>query len=351
MKALKKKEKVIIVFEAGATHTGLESAKALARVAKEAGADAVKFQMINADRLMADHEVEFEYQYLCPAENGRLEFRPCKEPLYRILKRRELSREEWRALKKYCDHLSIPMFCTATFEDEIDFLVDELGVSSIKICSGDVDYLALIKYAAQKGVNIQLDTGGADLWEIERAVCVAEEAGCRDIVVHLCPTGYPAYLESINLHMIKTLKTMFPDYLIGFSDHSPGWEMDLAAVSLGTDLIEKTITLDKMTQSCEHAFSLEPDEAKEFVKNIRNLEIALGSSRRSLPLKWKEHQRIARRSPYAKRDLNEGEIIKQEYFEFRRPQTGLNYTEFSLVLGHPLRKSLKKGEVLKREHV
>ena len=344
-----KEGRVIIVFEAGATHTGLDSAKALARAAKEAGADAVKFQMLSADRLMADREVEFEYGYLCRTETGKEEIRTCREPLYQILKRRELSREEWRELKRYCDELGISMFCTATFKDEVDFLVDELGVPSIKICSGDIDYLDLIAYTARKGVNLQLDTGGAELWEVERAVRVAERAGCRDIVIHHCPTGYPAYLESINLRVITTLKRMFPDYLIGFSDHSPGWNMDIAAMALGVDLLEKNITLDKTTKSCEHALSLEPEEAKEFVRVIREVEVALGSSR---PTGIDARKvRIARRSPYAVRDLPAGTPIKREDFEFRRPQAGLNDYEFSLFLGKPLRKSISQGEPLTREHL
>jgi len=342
--------RVYIVFEAGATHTGLSSAKELARVAKEAGADAIKFQMLYADRLMADRRVLFEYGYL-ERVGKELGLKHFREPLYEILKRRELSREEWKALKLHCDEIGITMICTATFEDEIDFLVDKLGVPAIKICSGDVDYLHLIRYAAGKNVNLQLDTGGAEIWEIEKAVRAAEEVGCRNLVIHLCPTGYPARLESINLRMIATLKSLFPEYAVAFSDHSPGWEMDVAAVALGVDLLEKTITLDRTIRSCEHAFSLEPKEAKEFVRVIREVEKALGSSRRSFPAAWREKLKVARRSPYAKKDLSVGTILRREDFEFRRPQTGLTDEEFSFVLGKALRRELKKGEVLTHEHV
>ncbi len=338
---------VYIVFEAGATHTGLESAKQLASVAKEAGADAVKFQMLYADRLMADREVLFEYEYL--TKEGK--FERLREPLYDILKRRELSFDEWRDLKHYCDEIGLTMICTATFEDEVDFLVDELGVPAIKICSGDVDYLHLIAYTASKRVNLQLDTGGAELWEIERAVRVAEDRGCQNLVIHLCPTGYPACLESVNLRMISTLKKVFPDYAIAFSDHFPGWVMDVAAVALGADLVEKTITLDRTIRSCEHAFSLEPSEAREFVRVIREVDTALGKSRRVFPPDWHERLKIARRSPYATRDLKPGEVIRRTDFEFRRPQIGLKDEEFSLALGKSLRKGIKKGEALTREHI
>ncbi len=345
------KEGVYIVFEAGATHTGLESAKKLAQVAKECGADAVKFQMLYADRLIADKEILFEYGYLEKTSDSNYEIKYTKESLYKILKRRELTLDEWRELKKFCDEIKIPMICTATFEDEVDFLVDELNIPSIKICSSDINFLTFIRYCASKGINLQLDTGGADFWEIEKAVIEAERSGCQNIIIHLCPTGYPARLESINLNMIKTLKKMFPNYSIGFSDHSPGWEMDVAAVALGVDLLEKTITLDKTIKSCEHAFSLEPDEAKQFVKVIRDVEIALGSTRRTLSREFREKLKIGRRSPYALRDITAGHKIRREDFEFKRPGFGLTDQEFSLFVGKTLRKSIKKGEVLTDEYI
>ncbi len=342
---------VYIVFEAGATHWGLESAKRLTEVAKESGANAIKFQFIDADRLIADKSIMFEYEYLEIDENGRERFVPIKESLYDILKRRELKLEEWKDLKKYCDKIGITMFCTACYEDEVNFLVDELGIKSIKICSADLDQLDFIKYCASKGVNIQLDTGNGDLWEIERAIIEAESAGCNNIIIHLCPSGYPTRLESIHLRMITTLKTMFPNYSIAFSDHSPGWDMDIAAVALGADMIEKTITLDRTIKSCEHSFSLEPEQAKQFVKVIRDLEIALGSCRRIIPLDIKEKRKIARRSPYALRDLKAGEIIRKEDFEFKRPAFGLTNEEFRLVLGKRLSVNLKKGDVLTFDYI
>ena len=350
-KEISQEKGVYIVFEAGPTHWGLESAKKLVKAAKEAKADAIKFQFINADRLMSDKNIMFEYKYLERDKNGREKFISIKEPLYDILKRRELNEEEWRGLKSYCDEIGIVMFCTACYEDEVDFLVDELGLKSIKINSSDINQLDFIKYCASKGINIQIDTGNADLWEIERAVIEAENAGCNNIIIHLCPSGYPTPLESIHLRMINTLKTMFPNYSIAFSDHSPGWDMDIAAVALGVDMVEKTITLDRTIKSCEHSFSLEPEQAKEFVKVIRDVEIALGSYRRVIPSHIKEKRKIGRRSPYTLRDLKAGEVIKKEDFEFKRPGFGLTNEEFRLFLGKKLKKDLKKGELLKYDHI
>jgi len=176
-----------IVLEAGPTHYGIESAKELASIAKEAGADSVKYQLLYADRLMADKGIMFTYNYLEISPAGNEKFVEFQEPLYDILKRRELSKEEWIELKSHCDNIGIHMFTTATYRDEVDFVVNDLKIDSIKINSADVTDLEFIEYCAGKGVNIQLDTGNADIWEIEKAVIVAEEAGCSNIftIVHL----------------------------------------------------------------------------------------------------------------------------------------------------------------------
>lgn len=340
-----------IVLEAGPTHTGIESAKHLALIAKEAGADAVKFQLLYADRLMADKTVLFSYKCLEKDKDGTQRFVDVEEPLYEILKRRELKPAEWKELKRYCDEIGITTFSTATYKDEVDFLVDELQVESIKVNSSDVNELEFIRYCAGKGVNIQLDTGNADLWEIERAVIACEESGCDNIIIHHCPSGYPARLESINLRMIPTLIRLFPSLAIAFSDHSPGWEMDIAAVALGAAMIEKTITLDRTTRSCEHSFSLESEDAKRFVKSIRELEVALGSPRRVIPSHIRDKRKIGRRSPYALRDMSIGELIGDRDFEFKRPGFGITCEEFNFFMGKKLMKNIKKGEALTYEHI
>jgi N,N'-diacetyllegionaminate synthase len=340
-----KKNGTFIVLEAGPTIYNLESAKKLVDLAKDACANAIKFQLLYPDRLMADKNIEFTYKALKKI-NGKEIFYDVNEPLYNILKRRELKKEEWIELKRYCDEKQIIMFSTATYKDEVDFLVDELKTNSIKINSSDINELEFIRYCASKGINIQLDTGNADLWEIERAVIEAENEGCKNIIIHLCPTGYPARIKSINLNMIKTLKKMFPNFSIAFSDHSPGWNMDIAAVALGVDMIEKTITLDRTIKSCEHSFSLELEDAKRFVKSIREVEIALGNSRRVIPKEIKEKRKISRRSPYALKELKKGDVIKKEYFEFKRPGFGITSDEFYYFIGKKILKDIKKNEAL-----
>lgn len=340
--------KVHIVLEAGPTHTGLKSAKDLVDIAVEAGADSIKFQQMDAERIMADKNILFEYTYLKKTSNG-LKYVPFKEPLYDILKRRKLTYNEWGELKRYCDKKDIHMFTTACYKDEVDFFVDKLKMDSIKVNSSDISQLDLIRHIARKGVNIQLDTGSSELWEIERAICCIEDEGNKNIIIHHCPSGYPAHLESIHLKMIHTLKTMFPNYLVAFSDHSAGWEMDIAAVSLGAGMIEKTITKDRFIKSCEHSFSIEKEEIKIFVKAIRNLEIALGEKRRTIAPEVREKRVVTRRSPYAIRRIEKGEIIKAKDFEFKRPGKGVSEDEFKILLGRKTLKVILKNEFLTNE--
>jgi N,N'-diacetyllegionaminate synthase len=234
-------------------------------------------------------------------------------------------------------------------------LLDELKIGSLKLASADINNLPFIKYCARKcaehNANFQMDTGNADIWEIERAVITAEEMGCENIVIHHCPSGYPARLQSINLNTIKTLKLLFPQYAIAFSDHTEGWDMDIAAIAIGADLVEKTITLDRTIRSCEHSFSLNPDMAASFMTAIKNIDIALGSTRRVIPFTEKQKRRTARRSPYLKQNMKAGEIITEDKFELRRPEAGISMIEFESVIGKKLKTDISKDQPLQAEHV
>jgi sialic acid synthase SpsE len=339
----REEERVFIVFEAGPTHDGLDTAKGLIDVAADAKADAIKFQMLDTERLMGQKDVEFSYKILIDKEEAIYEEK--RESLYEILKRRELKREEWIELKNYADEKGIMFFCTAVFPDEVDFLVDELGVQSIKMASSDIDHFPLLEYVSKKDVNIQLDTGSGNLWEIERAVRLVERHN-RNIIIHHCPSGYPARTESINLAMIPTLKMVFPDYLIAFSDHTPGWDMDMAAIAYGVRLVEKTITFDRTTPSVEHCFSLEPDESKRFVKSVRELEKAIGSSSRTIPEAVLEERRKGRRSIFTKRPLFRGEKITIEDMDFRRPGYGISPSYTDILLGKRVSKDIPADKMI-----
>ena len=144
---------------------------------------------------------------------------------------------------------------------------------------------------------------------------------------------------------------MFPNYGIAFSDHSPGWDMDIAAVALGADMVEKTITLDRTTKSCEHSFSLEPADAKRFVDSIRKVEMAMGNTRRTIPTTVKASRKKARRSPYAMKPLRAGEVIRREDFEFKRPGFGITSEEFDYFIGKTVSKPIKEGGIITYDHI
>lgn len=332
-----------ITFEAGATHEGVESAKTLIRLAAEAGADAVKFQIFDPDKLVADKKLEFTYDILVDKQTG--ETKTITEPLYDILCRRYLTSEQWNEVKRFSDSLGLAFFATVGFEEDIELLT-KLKCDSIKIASADVDHWPLIRMAARTGMCIQLDTGNASLGEVEQAVEICNLEGNQNIIIHNCPSGYPARLESINLKMITTLKQMFPCYPIAYSDHTPGWDMDVAAVALGANLLEKTITTDRTIKSTEHIFSLEPEEMKAFVQTIREVEIAMGNPRRVLSLEEKQARRNVRRSTFIKQKMKKGDRIGLEQVDFRRPGFGISPKRFESMVGMRLVRDLSPGHQL-----
>ena len=331
-----------ITFEVGPTHNGLASAKRLVKLAADARADAVKFQIIDADRLVSDRRMMRDYEVLVDKETGGTEI--VTEPLYDILRRRMLEVSQWRELKAYCDELELAFFATVGFEDELDFLT-ELGCHSVKIASADVNHWPLIRAAARTGMCLQLDTGNATIGEIEAAVEVIREEGNEDIIIHQCPSGYPARLESINLNIIPTLKRMFP-YPIAYSDHTPGHIMDVAALAMGADLLEKTITEDRTTRSIEHIFSLEPHEMSGFVDLIREVEIAMGKPRRILYPAEYERRKSARRSLHVKDAVRAGQSLREVSVEFRRPGYGISPDQYESLLEATFRSDLPPGHTV-----
>jgi len=331
-----------ITYEAGATHNGLESAKRLVKLAFEAGADAVKFQVIDPDRLVADKGALFSYEVLVDREKELVE--KIEEPLYEILRRRYLTAEEWKELKDYSDSLGLLFFATVCFEEDIHML-NELHCDSIKIASSDINHYPLIQLAAKTGMCIQIDTGNATIGEVEMAVDTIRAEGNERIIIHHCPSGYPARLESIHLNMIKTLKQMFP-YPVAFSDHTPGWEMDVAALALGANLLEKTITEDRTTRSVEHIFSLEPKDMRKFIKVIRDVEIALGQSRRIFEGESLEVKKKNRRSIFLKSSVCKGQRLKDVEIDFRRPGYGLEPSMYENLQDLEFKRDLPAGHML-----
>jgi N,N'-diacetyllegionaminate synthase len=333
-------EPVFIVFEAGPTHSGFESARRLIEVAADSGADAIKFQILDTDRLIGGKDVEITYKVL-----GAAGPEDVTEPLQTILRRRELPRAEWAELKRYADKLAITFFATVDY-DETLALVAELGCHAVKVASGDLNHHPWLEQVARSGIPVMVDTGSSTLGEVERAVDIVTGAGNERIIIHHCPSGYPARLESINLRIITTLRQMF-EFPIAFSDHTPGWDMDVAAVTLGASMVEKTLTLDRRTRSTEHIMSLEPGEAAAFVRAIRDVEVALGRPRRLMSAEEARGKLKARRSLFAARPLRRGDQLTEDAVDWRRPGTGIVPAEAPYAIGRRLARDVPAGTMIR----
>ncbi len=282
-----------IAFEAGATHSSVDEAIELTELAASAGADAIKFQIIlDPDSLFA------------PGHNPTITYFDTIEGLevtklqLEVIKPRCLKKKEWEEVRKCARECGISFYATGVSDNDIYFMAD-IGVDAIKVAAADVNHFPLLNDIAATGLPVLIDTGRHTLGEVEKAVHFLQEHTdvWRITVVH-CPSGYPARVDGINLNVIRTLHLMFPDLDIGFSDHSPGWEMDVAATALGVDYIEKTITLNRDQPGPEHCMSLEPIEMDNFVQLIREVDRALGSTTRILSPAEKEARKAIRRGKY-----------------------------------------------------
>lgn len=331
-------EPVFIVFEAGPTHTGADAARRLIDVAAEAGADAIKFQILDTDRLIGDKDLEITYKTLRPG--GGVE--DVTERLDTILQRRALPLAEWAALKRHADKAGITFFATVDYPETLAF-VAELGCHAVKVASGDLNHLPWLEQVARSGLPVMIDTGASTIGEVERAVEVLLAAGNDRIIIHQCPSGYPAHLESINLRIITTLRQLFAELPIAFSDHTPGWDMDVAAIALGANMVEKTLTLDRHTRSAEHIMSLEPPDAGAFVRAIRDVEVALGRPRRVMTDKEAQGKLLARRSLHLTRAVRRGERLTEDLVDWRRPGTGIRPAELGYALGRAFGRDLPGG--------
>lgn len=339
------KNKVYITFEIGPTHNGLASCKRFCNLAASSGADAIKLQIINADKLVSDKKLMFEYKILSKFDK----LKKKKESLYKILKRRELSYFEIQKIKKYCDKLKLDFFATVSFPEDIFFL-KKIGCKSIKIASADLNYEDLLIQAAKSKMLIQLDTGMASLIEISKAIRLIKKYKNNKILIHQCPSGYPAGIKSIDLNMIKSIKKKFR-LPVGFSDHSPGYDMDIAAVALGVNLIEKTVTFNRYTPSVEHVMSIDAKDMSIFVKKINETKIALGRSDRKLQKEQIQKRDSIRRSAFYNGNFERGKKIELENIVFRRPALkGIKPEKIHKIINRRLKKNVKLYQKIELKH-
>lgn len=332
------KDKIFIIAEAGVNHNGsLELAKKLADAAKEAGADAVKFQTFKTENLTTEKAELTAYQ---ERNIGK------KESQFELLKKLELSYEDFIKVKEYCDQIGIIFFSTAHTEDALDFL-DPL-VPFFKVGSGDLNNLPFLEKTAKKQKPIILSTGMSSLEEVEEAVKTIREINDKELILLHCVTNYPCPLEEVNLKAMIVLKERF-NLPVGYSDHTLGITVPIAAVAMEAKVIEKHFTVDKDLPGPDHKLSLSPAELKEMVEAIRAVEIALGSGVKTMSESEKKIKEVIRKSIIAKTDIPEGTVIKEDMLIIKRPGTGIEPKHLKEIIGKKAKTDIKKDELISWE--
>lgn len=328
---------VFIIAEAGVNHNGsLELAKKLIDVAADAGADAVKFQTFQADRLVSLNAPKAAYQLNNTSET---------ETQYDMLKKLELTKEMHIELIAYCKMKNI-MFLSTPFDIDSVYELTKLGISIIKIPSGEITNLPYLREVAKQKKKVILSTGMSELQEVKEAVEVLKENGADDIMVMHCNTQYPTPMEDVNLMAMVSMKEKL-GLPTGYSDHTQGIEVPIAAAALGAAVIEKHFTLDKEMEGPDHKASLNPQELKQMVLSIRNIERALGSDRKLVTESEKENRDIVRKSIVAACKIEQGEYFTEQNITTKRPGTGISPMKWDEIIGKTVTRSYEADEMIR----
>jgi len=333
---------VFIIAEAGVNHNGdLSMALRLCDAAHAAGADAVKFQTFRAQDLVVPGAPTAQYQ---AAQTGELD-------QFTLLQRLELSEAQHRHIKTHCDTIGIEFFSTPFSLDAVEFLV-ELGVRRLKLSSGELTHRALVEYAAAKSLPLLMSTGMATMNEIIEALgwIQAARGHLQDVVVLHCTSSYPATDEALNLRAMRHMaeKLGLP---IGYSDHSVGIEAPLAAVAMGSTVIEKHLTLDRTLLGPDHSASLEPDEFLRMVQGIRRISAMLGDGIKAPRAEELDTARIARRSIVTTQAVCSGTLLTVDMLTCRRPASGIAPRDLLRLVGRRVLQDLATGDPLQWDHV
>lgn len=328
----------LIIAEAGVNHNGeLDLALRLVDIAADAGADLVKFQSFSADRLAVLDAKKASYQL---ANTG------AGESQHEMLQRLELSRADHEALMQRCRERNIGFLSTGFDIQSVNMLVD-LGQTLFKIPSGEITNLPYLRHIGGLGGRVILSTGMATLGEIEDALVVLEQSGTprSGVTVLHCTTQYPAPFEDVNLRVLPVLCASL-GVEVGYSDHTLGIEVAIAAVALGATVIEKHFTLDRGLSGPDHAASLEPTELKSMVKAIRNIERSLGTSVKRRTTSEVSNAAVVRKSIVAERAIRAGERFTEENLTTKRPGTGMSPMRWDDVVGRVASRDYRKDELI-----
>lgn len=336
-KKIEKDAPIFLIAEAGVNHNGkLNMAKKMIDLAVEAHVDAIKFQTFITEKLILKKTPKVEYQKSSLNDD---------ENLYDMIKKYELAKKDFKILKDYCLKKEL-IFLSTPFDNTSVEWLEELNISAFKIGSGDMNNFPFLKLICSKKKPILLSTGMATLDEVKESVNFIKSNDIEDIVIFQCTTSYPADYEELNLNVIDTYKREFPNTLIGFSDHSLGIEASIAAVVKGVNVIEKHFTLNKKMDGPDHKASLDPEELKEWVRAIRNIEKALGSFDK-IPSKIEEKiAKIVRKSIVTLKSLNAGDILNPEDITVKRPGYGIPPKYYDSVVGKRLKKKIPKDSII-----
>ena len=329
---------VLIIAEAGVNHNGsLRKAKELVDAAKDSGADIVKFQTFKSNNLVTKETKKACYQSLNTNNNdSQLE----------MLRKLELSFDQQLELKKYCIKKNIEFLTTAFDLESLDF-INQMNLKRFKIPSGEITNLPYLRKIGSFGKSIILSTGMSNIEEINNALNQLYLAGTlkKDISILHCTSEYPAPFFDVNLKAMNTIKNKF-NIDIGYSDHTLGFEVSFAAVSLGAKIIEKHITLNRNLSGPDHRASLEPKEFKNLVKGIRNISLALGKSEKKITNSEIKNLIIVRKSIVAKKDIKKGELYSEDNLTTKRPAVGISPMRWYEMIGKISNKDYKVDDLI-----
>lgn len=329
--------KVMIIAEAGVNHNGsIDIAKKMIDEAAKSGVDYIKFQTFKAEKLVSQTAPKADYQKITTDNN---------ESQFEMIKKLELNIKMHEELINYCNEIGIN-FLSTPFDIESAYLLKSLGLDIFKIPSGEITNLPFLEVIGSFKKKVIISTGMADLGEIEVALKILKDSGTTDIIVLHCNTEYPTPMEDVNLLAMSTIASAFK-VDIGYSDHTNGIEIPIAAVALGAKVIEKHFTLNRNMEGPDHKASLEPEELAEMVRSIRNIEIALGNGLKKPSNSELKNKPIARKSIVAEKDIREGELFTVENLAIKRPGTGLSPMIWYELLGKKANKNYKKDELIK----
>lgn len=330
-------DKVFIIAEAGVNHNGsIELAKELIKQGAKAGVDAVKFQSFKAEKLLIRNAEKANYQ--------KKNTNDPQESQFDMIKKLELDYDKHKELMDYAKEQGV-MFLSSGFDlESIDLLI-ELGIEIFKVPSGEITNLPYLRKIAKTGKPIILSTGMATIGEIEAALTILKEQGAKQISVLHCNTEYPTPMKDVNLLAMQTIGSTFK-VPVGYSDHTLGIEIPIAAVALGAKIIEKHFTLDKMMDGPDHKASLEPEQLSEMVHLIRNVEQALGNGIKVPSESEKKNKTIARKSIVAKKSIKIGEILTEANIDVKRPGNGISPMYWDQVIGTNAKRNYKNDELI-----